>query len=143
MNDTPHQCSARICNTPDCLRCLRRKLLATCVVVFEKLDNGWSIFAYQGDTPSDAAEAEFYGMISERVPDRIYSKDKGFTLNTDAEIKACFPSMVKLLGHAIVATKIKAKSFEGVRMAWRDQSQPFQQSELEKVFCRGICADDD
>lgn len=128
-------------NRPDCLTCMKLKLNATCVAVFVKDDSSWCLSAYQGDLPQDAAEVEFYGMLKDRVPHVLFEQPEGTILCSDKDITEMFPKVEILLGRAIIASRFKLGTYEGVRLAWRDQSQPFSRKEKEAIECGGQCPD--
>ena len=130
--------------SPDCIKCLRRKLDALGIVVFCKLDDfSWHVADFESDTPSEDSEFQFNYMISIGLPSIIDSAEDAFVLNGNSEIQAKFPGINALLsGTSIVAGRVKFNGSVGVRIAWRDASQPFGMSDIEALQCFGQCADD-
>ncbi len=131
----PFCCSSN----PDCLTCMRTKLRATCVVVFVQEGSNWELGSYQGELPQDAAEAEFYGMLVAKVPHILMAKPDGVLLRTDREITDMFQNYGIFIGKSLVAAQFKLGKYEGVRLAWRDQTDPFSKDDLYAIQCQGKC----
>lgn len=127
------------CNRPDCLNCMRTKLRATCVVVFVKADGIWELGSFQADIPQDAAEAIFYGMLRNKVPQTIADLPSGILLSNSPEISQAFPHLGILADKSIVAARVMLGEFQGVRLAWRDQNDAFSPEELLAIRCSGSC----
>jgi hypothetical protein len=127
---------------PDCLKCMRKKLRATALAVFFRDGAGWRIGSFQGDKPASSAEVEFYAMLQSGVPEIIYASADGLFINDDRALREHFPSLIPLLsGSSVIAAVVKRQQLEGVRIAWRDNSDPFEAKDLDTIRCDGNCPD--
>lgn len=130
------------CRDPDCLRCLRRKLRAVGVAVFFRSPEGWRIGNYQGDKPSAAAEVEFECLLRARVPDVVAAHSRGLILCGEEELQAKFGSVSKLFRScSVIAAHVQGGESSGVRLAWRDDSEPYEEEDLATIKCSGECPD--
>lgn len=128
------------CNKdPDCLRCMRLKLRAESVVIFVRIGDNWEVGSYQSDIPREAAEAEFYALLKEHVPQTLNHYPRGLRLLDNKEILQVFPKAIRFLGKSIISAPYKLGNYEGYRLAWRDQSDPFSAQELDIIQCQGLC----
>ena len=125
---------------PDCLKCLRKKLQALCLVVFYRDADGWRLGGYQGDRPSAEAEVDFVYMLKEGLPELVAAHPGGLVLNDDMSIGDHIGKFRALLGgKAVIASAVNFPGLPGLRLAWRDQSEPFTTAELQALQCEGNC----
>lgn len=128
---------------PDCLRCLRLKLNAICVAVFYREGEGWRLGDFQGDKPRSAAEAEFMHMLRVGLPEAIAKRGRGFILVDERDVETAFPALTGLfLNSTVIASAVCGGEAPGVRIAWRDKSEPFTDADLEIIHCLGNCPDE-
>lgn len=130
------------CRDPDCLRCMRQKLKALGLVVFFReadAADAWRIGNFQGDKPQEAAQAEFEYMLKCGVPE-IIAKRGSFILTNAQDIKVTFPKLKEFFkGCSLIAAHVKGGESSGVRLAWRENSEPFSEKDLEIIRCSGNC----
>lgn len=110
------------------------------MVVFFRSEDGWRLASYQGDKPQSDAEIEFYCMLREGVPEVVEAYEEGLLLTDNRAIETTLPGVKGLLaGTSVIAARVSIGSFYGVRIAWRDSSDPFTEEELAIIQCVGNC----
>ena len=126
---------------PDCLRCMRKKLRATSIVVFfQNPDKSWRLADFQGDKPMDVVEAEFQYMLKTKMPEIVLQHGKTFFLNGKEAISRIFPKLGNLFeDQSIIAAPVKYETSFGVRIAWRDEQDVFSDEDLKTLECVGKC----
>ena len=125
---------------PQCLRCLRMKLRATCVAVFLREESGWRLAGYESDKPADAAEVEFYSILKANLPEQLWAATDGILINEAHSMRAHVGALKELFkGQALIAAPVHPQGASGVRLAWRDASDPFGVEELESLRCFQEC----
>lgn len=128
------------CPDPNCLDCLRKKLSAIGVAVFTRKDNDWVVADFQGERPHADAEIDFYCMLQQGVPETIAAYPSGVLLADESTITSVMGSASSLfVNRSVVAAPVASGSFSGIRLAWRDASNPFSQADLQTIQCFGIC----
>ncbi len=128
---------------PDCLKCMRKKLNATSVVVFFCDAGTWRVSSYQSEKPASDAEIDFYCLLNAGIPQVISSHPEGLILPDDRALAQVFGQSANLLsGNAVIAAPVTGNSMAGVRLAWRDNSSPFTEDDLVTVHCVGDCPPD-
>lgn len=138
--DNSNSSQPKLFQSPDCIRCLRKKLKAVGVVVFFSMDETWYVGDYEADIPSSDAEFQFGYMLKLDIPGIINEAGKGLILNTDEEIQRKFHGIDTLFqGYALLGVKTKYSGLEGIRLAWRPLGEPFTQAELDSLECFGDC----
>jgi hypothetical protein len=119
------------------------KLKTTSVVVFfcDK-DINWRIGDFQTEKPREIAETEAYSLLSNGIPQIIADSKSGMLLNSNAEIAQALPGIGKMLDdHSVICAAVERGNSQGVRIAWRDRSQPFSSADLSYIQCQGECPD--
>ena len=141
MTQAPtHHSETSLFGDPDCLRCMRRKLRATGVVVFFRRGDEWLLGNFEGDKPQDAAETDFECMLQFGVPQALEVHQNGIVLADDRAIQSVLGKAASLLlGNCVIAAPVHRGGSVGLRLAWRDQSDPFSGEELRIVQCEGLC----
>ncbi len=125
---------------PDCLKCLRQKLRALCVVVFFRKQDSWVLDNFQGDKPAEAAEAEFQYMLKLGIPETALKLGKVAVLNGAKEIADTFPGVQSLFeGFSLITATVQRGESLGVRLAWREQEDPFTEEDSKTIECFGDC----
>lgn len=140
----PNECLSAVdetlCEDPDCIRCLRQSLRATQIVVFFRENEHWRIGSFQGDRPSPDAEVDFFSMLRGGVPETVEAQGDAFILSDDKSIENMFGSVNDLLcGNSVIAAPVRLGNLTGVRLAWRDDSDPFSEEDLALIKCLGKC----
>ena len=126
---------------PNCVCCLQKKLCAQGAVTFFKDQNGsWRVGTFEGNRPSESVEVDLYCMLEADVPETILKQQCGFILSNEDAIRSLFPGAENLFkGYSIIASPIQYQELRGVRIAWREISNPFRAEELRIIECIGLC----
>jgi hypothetical protein len=125
---------------PNCVGCLRKELDAVGVAVFFKEDSGWRISDYQSDKPEEDAEIEAVCMLRGGVPEAALALGASFRLTTASAVADAFPDAKGLFdGSTVVGVQIEIDGRHGLRIAWRDISEPFTDDEIESAKCPKLC----
>ena len=81
-------------------------------------------------------------MLKAGVPDAILENGQSFILTNADEIASVFPQVTKVLeGYTVIASPVQHNKTVGVRIAWRDQAEPFTEADLTALRCHGDCPD--
>ena len=132
--------SAAECSDPQCIRCLRMKLRATCVAVFLKSESEWRLAGYESDKPSDAAEVEFGAILRANLPEQLWAETDGILINDPHSMRARVDVLKELFKEQVlIAAPVHPPGMNGVRLALRDASDPFGVDELEMLRCYQNC----
>ena len=128
---------------PDCVKCLRKKLSAVGVVVFFKDEDDWRIGSFEGEIPWEACQVDFECMLNFGVPDVLANREGGLLITDDDEAHSFFPKLQGLFsGKTVVAAAVAFQDLKGVRLAWRENSSPFNIQDLKTIRCYGQCPAD-
>jgi len=115
--------------TPDCIRCLRKKLGAIGVAHFFKHAGEWLLADFESDTPRSDSEFQGTYLLEIGLPQIIADSESGFILSTNEAIQSKF----------VIGVRTVCAGFGGVRFAWREQSLPFSERDLKVLECFGEC----
>ena len=140
FNVSSTQCPG-VVTDPQCIRCLRMKLRATCVAVFLKNDqNVWQTAGFESDKPAEAAEVEFYSILKAGLPEQFWAETDGILINEAHSLRARVGSLKEIFkGCALIAAPVHPQGRSGVRLAWREDTDPFSMEELEILRCFQDC----
>jgi len=129
--------------TPDCIRCLRRKLNAIGVASFFVKDGAWVLSDYEDALPSADAEFRVCHMLKLDIPQLVADSENGVVLNSAQDILRAVPDLNHLFdGCVIIGARTVFAGLGGVRIAWRESDSPFSEEELETLACFGDCPKD-
>lgn len=135
-----NQADKSLFGDPDCVRCMRKKLRATGVVVFFKTGHDWHLGNFEGDKPSAAAQTDFECMLRFGVPQSLEPFEGGIVIPDDQTLSGTLGKAASLLeGCCVIAAPVHRGHSVGVRLAWRDQTDPFTAQELDIIHCEGLC----
>lgn len=119
---------------------MRIKLRATAVAVFLKEETGWQLAGYESDKPSDAAEVEFYSILKAGLPEQLWAMTDGILINDAHSMRSRVGSLRELFkGQVLIAAPVHPPGATGVRLAWREETDPFTMEELEALRCFQDC----
>ncbi len=131
---------ALLLQDPNCITCLRKKLRAISVVVFFQEYNNWRIGGYQSDKPLEDAEIDFYCMLKSNIPNEIIKHERGLLLSDANLISKLFGNFANLFKDScLIGAPVRCDKITGARLAWRDNSEPFSESDLQIIRCTGKC----
>lgn len=126
--------------TPDCIRCLRKKLGAIGVAHFFKHAGEWLLADFESDTPRSDSEFQGTYLLEIGLPQIIADSESGFILSTNEAIQSKFPGINALFNDcSVIGVRTVCAGFGGVRFAWREQSLPFSERDLKVLECFGEC----
>lgn len=129
--------------TPDCIRCLRRKLKAVGVASFFLKDGVWVLSDYEDSLPSADAEFRVCYMLKLNMPQIVADTENGMILNTARDLAKVVPRVNHLFDDcALIGVRTVFAGLGGVRIAWRQNDEPFTQEELDVLACFGDCPKD-
>lgn len=138
--ETDRRASLTALQDPDCILCLRKKLRAISVVVFFKEGDSWRIGGYQSDKPREDAEIDFYCLLNSNIPEEILDHKDGLILSEIEEISDLFESFASMFQRcSLIGAPVSCGEVFGARLAWRDSSEPFSESDLSLIRCSGKC----
>ena len=127
---------------PDCVRCLRKKVSALGVVVFFEDGGQWRIGNFESDSPREDAEVSFHSMLRSGLPTLVAGCEKGILFRGDADLRAQVPALAGLLsGCSVIGAPVRVGEKHGVRVAWREQREPFSAEDLNTLQCFSRCPD--
>ncbi|NMC62009.1 MAG: hypothetical protein GYA55_02450 [SAR324 cluster bacterium] len=126
--------------TPDCIRCLRKKLNALGVAAFYMKDGEWMLSDFESDIPREDAEFQGTYLLKIGLPQIIANAENGLLLTGTESIQNSIPGINSLMnGTSIIGARTVFAGLGGVRFAWREDSQPFSSDELKILECFGEC----